>query len=86
MAALSLSRWGFTNLHVLIQRHQKTRKTLYGELPELPAQHLGDAGLADTQQIGGFDLFQTPLFQVRVDFEHQLRFDRRAAVEWTHAQ
>src|SRR5712692_7045602 len=58
------------DLHVLIQRHEKTQKALHGELPELSAQHLGYVGLADTQQISDLDLFQTPLFHDRVDLEH----------------
>src|SRR3989442_10513079 len=64
------------DLYVLIQRHEKTQEALHGELPELSAQHLGYVGLADTQQISYLDLFQTPLFHDRVDFEHQLRFDQ----------
>src|ERR1035437_293763 len=64
------------DLYILIECHQKTQKTLHRELAELPAQHLGYVGLADAQQIGHLDLFQTPLFPDRIDFEHKLRFDQ----------
>src|ERR1035437_4737798 len=64
------------DLYVLIERHQKTQKTLHGELAEFPAQHFGYVGLADAQQTGHFDLFQTPLSPDRIDFEHKLRFDQ----------
>jgi len=64
------------DLYVLIERHQKTQKTLHGELAEFLAQHLGYAGLADAQQIGHLDLFQTLLLDDPVDSEHKLRLDQ----------
>jgi hypothetical protein len=35
------------DLYVLIERDQKTQKTLHGELAEFPPQPLGYVGLAD---------------------------------------
>jgi hypothetical protein len=46
------------DLHILIERHEKTQKPLNGELPEVPAQHLGYIGLADAEQIRGLHLFR----------------------------
>ena len=64
------------NLHVLIQRHQKTQQALDRELPELSAQHLGDIGLADSKQLGGRCLREAALFQDGVNLENQVRFDQ----------
>src|ERR1017187_2341265 len=66
----------YDDLNILIERHQKTQKTLHGELAEFPAQHLGHVGLADAQQTGHLDLFQAARLSDRVDFEYELGFDQ----------
>ncbi len=61
------------DLHVLIQGDEKTQKAFHGKLPELTVQHLGYIGLADTEQIGSFCLFQTAFFHESVDLVYKLR-------------
>src|ERR1017187_267165 len=75
-SVVSVTMGLYDNLYVLIERHQKTQKTLHGELAEFPAQHLRHVGLADAQQIGHLDLFQAARLSDRVDFEYELRFDQ----------
>jgi len=52
------------DLHILIERHEKTQKPLNGKLPEVPAQHLGYIGLADTEQIGASTCFRRRFFMM----------------------
>src|SRR5580704_958105 len=66
----------YDDLHVLIQRHEKTQKTLHGKLTELASEHLGYIGLANAKQVSGFHLFQAALFHDGVNLEHQLSFDK----------
>ena len=65
----------YQDFNVLIECHEKAKKALHGKLPELSAQHLGDIGLADAEEIGRLDLFQAPFFHERVDFENKLRLN-----------
>ena len=46
------------NLDILIERHQEAQQSLDGELAELAAQHIRHIGLADSEQISGFHLFE----------------------------
>jgi hypothetical protein len=57
-----LSRCGFTNLHILVERYQEAQKAFHGKLSELTAQHLRDIGLADSEQAGGLYLFEAARF------------------------
>jgi hypothetical protein len=66
----------YDDLHVLIERHEKTQKPFDGKLPKLPAQHLGYVVLANAKEIGRLDLFQVTIFHDSVDFEDQLRLDK----------
>ena len=66
----------YYDLHILIERHEKTQKALNGKLPEFTAQHLRHIGLTDAEQICGLNLLQTPIFQDRVDLEYKLRLDQ----------
>ena len=63
------------NLHILIERHEKTQKTFYRKLPQLASQHLGNIGLSNSEKIGRLDLFQGALFQECVNLANQLRLD-----------
>jgi hypothetical protein len=72
----------YDNLHILIERHEKTQKPFDRELPKLPAQHLGYVGLADAKKIGRLDLFQATIFHDGVDLEHQLRLDEMLLGIW----
>ena len=47
----------YHDFNILIEGHEKAQQPLHGKLPELAAQHLGDIGLADAEQIGRLDLF-----------------------------
>src|ERR1700683_1643377 len=75
-SVVSAAVWPDHDLNVLIERHKKTQKTLYGKLAELASEHLGDVRLANAKQIGGFHLFQAALFHDGVNLEHQLSFDK----------
>src|ERR1700728_2327484 len=72
----------YDNLNVLIERNEETQQALYGKLPELPAQHLGDIGLPDAEKLGGLDLFEAALLQEGVDLEDQLRLDQMLRGIW----
>jgi hypothetical protein len=41
----------YDDLHVLIEGDEEALKALHGELAEVAVQHLGDAGLADAEQV-----------------------------------
>jgi len=47
----------YRDFNILIECHEKAQQALHGKLPEFTAQHLGDIGLADAEQIGRLDLF-----------------------------
>ena len=66
----------YDDLHILIERHEKTQKPFHRELAKLPAQHLGYVGLADAKKIGRFDLLQATIFHDLVDLEDQLCLDK----------
>jgi hypothetical protein len=65
----------YQDFNILIECHEKAKKALHGKLPELSAQHLGDIGLADAEQIGRLDLFQAALFHERINLENKLRLN-----------
>jgi len=54
----------YHDLNILIERHKEAQKALNGKLPELAAQHLRYIGLADSEQIGGLDLFRPRSFMI----------------------
>jgi hypothetical protein len=64
------------DLHVLIQRDKESQKAFHGKLAELSAQHFRNIGLFDTQEITSLGLFETALFDDRVNFEDELGFDQ----------
>jgi hypothetical protein len=46
----------YYDLHVVIEGDEEAQQALpHGELAEVVAQHLGDIGLADAEQVGGLD-------------------------------
>ena len=42
----------------MAESHKKPRQPPNGELPEVPAQHLGDIGLVDAEAAGGGGLIE----------------------------
>jgi hypothetical protein len=67
--------WLYHDLYILIERYEEAQKALNGKLPELTSQHLGNVGLADAEQLGGLNLFETALFHDGIDLEYKLRFN-----------
>jgi hypothetical protein len=65
----------YDDVHVVIEGDREAQQALDGELAEVAAQHLGDIGLADSEQGSGLDLFQATLFHDPIDLENQLGLD-----------
>jgi hypothetical protein len=65
----------YHDLDILIERHQEAQKALNGKLPEFSPQHFGNVGLANAKQLCGLNLFETALFQDRIDLEYKLRLN-----------
>jgi hypothetical protein len=58
------------NLDILIECHQKAQQTFDRKLPEFAAEHLGDIGLFDAQQLGSFRLREATLLHDAVNLGH----------------
>jgi hypothetical protein len=65
----------YHDFNILIEGHKEAQEALNGKLPEFAAEHLGDIGLANAEQIGRLDLFQPAFLHESVDFEDKPRFD-----------
>jgi hypothetical protein len=72
----------YYDFHILVERHKEPQQTLNRKLPKLAAQHLGNVGLLDAEEIGGFGLLKAAPFHDRVDFVDQLRFDQMLLGIW----
>src|SRR5208283_238235 len=66
----------YDNRHILIERHEEAQKALNRKLTKFTAQHLRHIRLADTEQIGGIDLFKATILHDRFDLEYKLRLDQ----------
>jgi hypothetical protein len=64
------------DLYVLPERHQEPQQPLNRELPEVTAQHLGNVGLLDPEQLGGLNLLEPALLHQGVDLVDELRLDQ----------
>src|ERR1700693_5577018 len=60
------------DLDILVKCDQKAQQSLNLKLLEITPQHLGDIGLGNTQEIGGFGLLETTVFHDRVNLEHEM--------------
>jgi hypothetical protein len=83
--ALSAAVFLDYDFHILVESDEEAQQALHGKLPELAAQHFGDVGLFDAEEIGGFGLLQAAFFHEAVDLEHELRLDQ-VLLRVRHAQ